>query len=396
MEVKLNAARNMAGNRLGDIQDRLIGLVGRIDEIEVEIPGFDAVRENQSAILERFDRMEGLVHRLASAEELLERVEGLKRQLQATASQREVARVEEQLLKLADRVDALPADLSDQEALERIEGQLGGLAGEFAEARRQRKSVATALEDHLTEISAQLRDVAETGRTPDLSGLEERISALGAHLAEDRRFVGETLSRLDRRLAGLAEAIAAQEDDTSAEILAGLTEKIDLIAAAIEAQDAPGARDDVARARRQARPAWETARRPGGALVAPADRADREAARRYAGTSPRDRPAHARFRRAVPPADAEAAGDFRSCVVARCGRRGIAPLRAAGRDRGSPCRHRRPRVPIRARLQTQLEAIVSRLELLKGRSIDPARLNELFDRIEVAIRALPGGAFRAP
>ena len=76
MEVKLTAARNMAGNRLGDIQDSLSGLVERIDGIEVEIPGFDAVRENQGAILERFDRMEGLVNRLASAEELLERVDG--------------------------------------------------------------------------------------------------------------------------------------------------------------------------------------------------------------------------------------------------------------------------------------------------------------------------------
>ena len=82
MEVKLNAARNMAGNRLGDIQDRLSGLVERLDEIEVEIPGFDAIRVNQSAILERFDRMEGLVHRLVSPEELFERVEGLKRQMQ--------------------------------------------------------------------------------------------------------------------------------------------------------------------------------------------------------------------------------------------------------------------------------------------------------------------------
>ena len=44
-------------------------------------------------------------------------------------------------------------------------------------------------------------------------------------------------------------------------------------------------------------------------------------------------------------------------------------------------------------MQTQLDAIVSRLELLKGRSIDPARLNELFDRIEVAIRALPEERF---
>ena len=57
----------------------------------MEIPGFDAIRVNQSAILERFDRMEGLVHRLASPDELFERVDGLKRQMQTAASQREVA-----------------------------------------------------------------------------------------------------------------------------------------------------------------------------------------------------------------------------------------------------------------------------------------------------------------
>ena len=40
-------------------------------------------------------------------------------------------------------------------------------------------------------------------------------------------------------------------------------------------------------------------------------------------------------------------------------------------------------------LQTQLDAILSRLEVLKGRSIDPGRLNELFDRVEFAVRSLP-------
>ena len=180
MEVKLNAARNMAGNRLGDIQDRLSGLVERLDEIEVEIPGFDAIRVNQSAILERFDRMEGLVTQLASPDELFDRVEGLKRQMQTVASQREVAKVEEHILRLAERLDALPDDLSDKVVLGRIEQQLGGLAAEFTEARRQRKSVATELEDHLSELSAQIREVGETGRTPDLSGLQERVSSLSA------------------------------------------------------------------------------------------------------------------------------------------------------------------------------------------------------------------------
>ena len=106
MEVKLNAARNMAGNRLGDIQDRLSGLVERLDEIEVEIPGFDAMRENQSAILERFDRMEGLVQHLASPRSCSSASMALKRQMQTVASQREVARIEEQILRLAERLDA--------------------------------------------------------------------------------------------------------------------------------------------------------------------------------------------------------------------------------------------------------------------------------------------------
>ena len=44
------------------------------------------------------------------------------------------------------------------------------------------------------------------------------------------------------------------------------------------------------------------------------------------------------------------------------------------------------RSPDTRALHTQLESIVSRLELLKGRSIDPARLNELFDRVDAALR----------
>ncbi|HEX2256001.1 MAG TPA: hypothetical protein VHG92_04720, partial [Afifellaceae bacterium] len=47
MEPKVNAARNMAGNRLGELQDRLSSLDDRLGDMEAEIPGFDAVRENQ-------------------------------------------------------------------------------------------------------------------------------------------------------------------------------------------------------------------------------------------------------------------------------------------------------------------------------------------------------------
>ena len=51
------------------------------------------------------------------------------------------------------------------------------------------------------------------------------------------------------------------------------------------------------------------------------------------------------------------------------------------------------RTPDQRTLQAQIESIVSRLELLKGRSIDPARLNELFDRVDAAMRAVPDDRF---
>ncbi len=386
MEMKLNAARNMAGNRLGDIQDHLTGLVERIEEIEVEIPGFDAVRENQSAILERFDRMEGLVHRLASAEELLERVDGLKRQLQTIASQKEVARVEERILKLADRLDALPADLSDEEAFTRIETQLGSLASDLTEARRQRKSVAAAVDEQLAEISAQLHEVAETGRTPDLSGIEGRIETLATSLAEDRRVVGEGLSRLEKRLGDLSEIIAAQE--ASAEVLADLQAKMDALGAAIEAQDADGARRDIngldAKLDELARDLAAKAEHLSRQQIEPIGTRLDEMQVLVEQISKRTRDSNAAF---IPLAQKLHQISEGIATLGEEGGPSVLSERLdaiEGRIAGLVGRSVDPRS-----LNAQLEAIGSRLEVLKGRSIDPGRLNELFDRIEVAIRAIP-------
>ncbi len=388
METKLNAARNMSTNRFGEMQDRMSGIAERLGEIEVEIPGFDAVRENQSAILERFDRMEGLVHRLASAEELLDRVDGLKRQMQTIASQREVARIEERLLKLAERVDALPAEISDEDALGRIEQHLGGVATDLIEARRQRKSVALALEEQLSEIAAQIREVGETGRTPDLSNVEERLSGVGEQLAEDRRSVSDALARLDRRVADLSTTIEAQEDNTTAEVLAGLTEKVELLAAAIEAQDAPGARRDIGGldekldqlASQVAAQAEHLSRRqiePLEARLQEMHGQIEQIATRAQDTSALFKPLVQKLREIsdrLAGLGVEGAGTPLSDRLDAIDERLAGIVSKSADPRG---------------LQTQLDAIMSRLELLKGRSIDPARLNELFDRVEFAIRSLP-------
>jgi localization factor PodJL len=336
--------------------------------------------------------MEGLVERLSGADELLERVDGLKRQMQTVASQREVAELEDRILKLAERLDAMPAELSSEDALGRLEASLGAVASDLIEARRQRKSVAIALEEQLSDISAQLREVAETGKTPDLSDTEERISAIAAQLGEDRRFVGEALAKLERRLGDLSAAIEAQEADATKEILTGLGEKMESLAAAIDAQDAPGARLDIGGVDRKVD-------QLAAQLAAHADHLSRrqiepitsqleELHGQIAGIAKRAQDTSALFNPLVR-------------KLQEISER-LAALGAEGA--GTPLSERLDAIEERIgglagkstdprALQTQLDAMMSRLEVLKGRSIDPARLNELFDRVEFAIRSLPEERF---
>ena len=392
MEMKVTAARNMAGNRLGDIQDRLSGLAERLDEVEVEIPGFDAVRENQSAILERFDRMEGIVHRLASPEELLDKVEGLKKQLQSVASQREVGRIEESLLHLADRLDSLPEDLSDRAVLGRIESQLASLASELAESRSRRASAESELDERLSSLSVVLAEVGESGRTPDLSGIEQKLEDVGSRLDEDRQAGHELIARLDHRIAALTAAIEQQEDEAASEILANLTQKIDTLGEAIEAQDAGGTRRGIELLDRKleqlAGSLGEQAEHLSRAQFESLETRLDEMQTQLEDLSRRARNSTAQFGPFAKKLD-----EIASRVTALGAIGAPTPLstRLASieeRLSGLVARSGDPRS-----LHTQLENVISRLELLKGRSIDPARLNDLFDRVDSAVRALPEERF---
>ena len=74
-------------------------------------------------------------------------------------------------------------------------------------------------------------------------------------------------------------------------------------------------------------------------------------------------------------------------------RRQIGPLETRLDDMQAQIEELAKRTPDQRTLQAQIESIVSRLELLKGRSIDPARLNDLFDRVDAAMRAVPDDRF---
>ena len=74
-------------------------------------------------------------------------------------------------------------------------------------------------------------------------------------------------------------------------------------------------------------------------------------------------------------------------------RRQIGPLETRLDEMQAQIEELAKRTPDQRALQAQIESIVSRLELLKGRSIDPARLNDLFDRVDAAMRAVPDDRF---
>jgi localization factor PodJL len=385
MEPKVNAARNMAGNRLGELQDRLSGLTERLGDMEAEIPGFDAVRENQTAILERFDRIEGMVHRLASPEDLSQRIDVLRGELQTVASQPEVARIGAEIIGLAERLEALPGELSDRPVLERIEAQLQALAAEFTETRRERDSGAADLDRHLSELSAALKGIGELGRAPDLPNLDVRLADLMARLDQDRRASGETLARLDKRLAGVAAAVEKQEGEAAAEILAGITQKMDALAGAIEAQDVRGARRDLEGLDRKldqlssalTDQAEHLSRRQMEPLEERFDRMQaqlEEIARAQASAEQFGPFAQQLQDIAERVSSLDLGGDLdTSPITAR-----LAAIedRLAGLGKASDSRS----------YHNQLEGIISRLELLKGRSIDPARLNDLLDRLDATLQ----------
>ena len=329
----------------------------------------------------------------------------------------------------------------------------------------------SSIEDRLSELSAQIRDVGETGRTPDLSGLEQRIANLATYVDHDRSATSDTLARLERRLGALADAIENQEDDAAKLLLENLTQKVDSLAIAVESHEDGAAKrllegltrridslavaveskgdedatalledlvrqvqaiaqtvanrgDDVAKSLLErltrkvdslalavdghadpaAKALLESLNRRVESLTAALDTKDDGSAKTLLqGLA-------SRVESLSDAIDAQdVAGTRRE--MESLGRR----LDQLGRQMGEQAEQlsRRQMEPLAGQLgaieerlaalssrasdqrglHTHMEAIVSRLELLKGRSIDPARLNELFDRVDVAIRALPEDRF---
>jgi localization factor PodJL len=374
---------------LGAMRDTQAALLDRFGAMQAEIPTLGAMRESQAELLERFGRVQDAVERIGSPQAVVERLEEIREQLGAAASRDEAARIEAQLLQLAERLDSLPEHLADKTVLERIDTQLQLVASELSEARRKQEFGSHELHARLSDLYAGLKEVGETAR-PDLSQVDERLADIAARLDDERRFDSGALERLDERLAALAAAVERQEDAAAAEVLAGLTSRMDALAEAIGTQQEGGSREAQGLERKLdqlARAVSEQAERLPALDTHPlAERLDQMQAR----LDDLAERAHHSNSQLAPFAEklediARRLGSLSDLALAEGERTGpIATRLAAIEERlaGLAFKGADARV-----LQSQLEGIVSRLELLKGRSIDPARLAELFDRVDAVMNA---------
>jgi hypothetical protein len=202
----------------------------------------------------------------------------------------------------------------------------------------------------------------------------------------DRRFSGETLARLDKRLAALSAAVENQEGAAAAELLAGLSGKIDVLSEAMDSQGPRGTRRDLEALDRKLDQVTRSL----------ADQAEHLSRPQLEPLQERLDALQARLEDLAEGVRASSAelGPFAQTLQDISTASPLLETRAtsASSTSGSPPSRSvwqawGPAAPIPALCTISWKNIVSRLELLKGRSIDPARLGEIFDKVDAAMRS---------
>ncbi len=106
------------------IEQRLVGLAEQVGQFELAPAALEAVERGYAHILERMVRIERMAADAAPPEDLWDRIEAIRSQIERLPSRDTVTALENRLLELADRVDAAAAAGQDSAGLIRLEGQL--------------------------------------------------------------------------------------------------------------------------------------------------------------------------------------------------------------------------------------------------------------------------------
>ncbi|MGQ7790971.1 peptidoglycan-binding protein [Faunimonas sp. B44] len=216
----LRAEPDAPAGHAGELKQVLEEVGTRLDAIAASVPSRDSVERGYAALMDRLDRMQPQTGPDEPDAALAERLDSLRQEVKALPSHDQMARLEEGLLDLADRLDNM-AERVDRKPFGRLESQIEQLADQLAELRRMRAGGAAELQASLDAIARGIDAVP--GRVPaiDVQGLEDRLSALQGGMERGFAETGRTtLARVEKQFATLADAIEQIEART-AERLSG-------------------------------------------------------------------------------------------------------------------------------------------------------------------------------
>jgi TPR repeat protein len=212
---------------LAAIEQRLAGLAGQVGQFELAPAALDAVERGYAHILERMVKIERMAEDAVPPEDLWDRIEAIRSQIERLPSRDSVSAMENRLLELADRIDATAAAGQDDDNHARLESQLEKIAYSLAEIGARKDAEGDDLNRRLGEVLKRLDRMEADGKSVDFTPIEVRLSDIASRL--DTRLRGpadRAVAAIEKRLEGLARAFDDQLDLTAAG-LAPLERKLD-------------------------------------------------------------------------------------------------------------------------------------------------------------------------
>jgi localization factor PodJL len=232
----LSRAMEAIHGQLGDIGERL----GRA---EFGPAALSAVERSFEHILERMGQLERAPERAAAPAELTERLERLRRHVQALPGREALAALEDRILELAERLDAAVERGAGGRAIERLEAQLDDIAGALTALKQTEQTRARDIETRLSELMRRV-ETAPRGAPADMTAIEARLEDILARLdGVPAPQFAEAVGSLEARLDGLARALDERPQldlDSLTRQLKELQGRLDKVSRAVSQGGGPG------------------------------------------------------------------------------------------------------------------------------------------------------------
>jgi localization factor PodJL len=189
-------------NTLTALQDRLDLITDKLAQLELTPSALSAVERGYSHILERVSRIEQLAGQNVAADDLWDRLDGMREQIGALQSGEGLASLETRIARLADSIDTLSAKRGHDPAIDRVEMKLADMARTIAIIRDRRDMHSGAIEARLADITARIDKVGQDRGRLDFSPIESQIAALAGRIDQ----IGSREPELD--VSGMENQIA--------------------------------------------------------------------------------------------------------------------------------------------------------------------------------------------